>query len=129
MLGSVDPTGQYVAAVDPGTDVIQARVDGVSATATVVVELGVGPDGGRGPGPTPPPPRPTTPGIRWRGELPLNKWMNFYMKVLSRFAHTPGVILRVEFEVPTGDGLTDTKVEETRTALRELGLNETVEQA
>ena len=55
--------------------------------------------------------------------------MNFYTKVLSRFAHTPGVVLRVEFEVPSGDGVSDTKVEETRSALRELGLSETVEQA
>jgi hypothetical protein len=53
--------------------------------------------------------------------------MNFYMKVLSRFAHTPGVALRVEFSVPHNDLVTDSKVEETRTALRELGLNETVE--
>jgi hypothetical protein len=53
--------------------------------------------------------------------------MNFYMKVLSRFAHTPGISLRLDFSVPAGDGLSDAKMDETRTALRELGLDERIE--
>jgi hypothetical protein len=103
----------------------QPRPDVSDVQERAVVWPSVGP----GPGPTHAPRPIVVPGIRWRGELPLQKWMNFYTKVLSRFAHTPGVILRVEFEVPPGNGVTDTKVEETKAALRELGLNETVEQA
>lgn len=60
---------------------------------------------------------------------PVAKVDEFLHESAESLAHTPGVILRVEFEVPSGDGVTDTKVEETRTGLRELGLNETVEQA
>jgi hypothetical protein len=44
--------------------------------------------------------------------------------VLSRFASTPGLKLEVSFEVPPGDGATEAKREETKAALRDLGLTE-----
>jgi hypothetical protein len=53
--------------------------------------------------------------------------MNFYTKVLSRFATAPGLKLHVRFELPADDSVTDTKIEETRTALRELGLDDDVQ--
>ena len=52
--------------------------------------------------------------------------MNFYTKVLSRFASTPGLKLEVSFEVPPGEGATEARLEETKAALRELGLAEDV---
>ncbi|MBA2446632.1 MAG: hypothetical protein H0V51_01260 [Chloroflexi bacterium] len=55
--------------------------------------------------------------------------MNFYTKVLSRFATTPGLKLQVRFELPADGHVTDAKLEETRTALRELGLDENLDQA
>jgi hypothetical protein len=45
-------------------------------------------------------------------------------KVLSRFAATPGLKLEVSFKVPPGEGTTEAKREETKAALRELGLVE-----
>ncbi|MBI2941761.1 MAG: hypothetical protein HYY04_15120 [Chloroflexi bacterium] len=53
--------------------------------------------------------------------------MNFYTKVLSRFARSPGLRLRVEFEVAPSPDVTDSTREATRTALRELGLSESLE--
>jgi hypothetical protein len=53
--------------------------------------------------------------------------MSAYTKVLSRFASTPGLKLRVSFEVPPESGVTRAQIEETRTALRELGLEEHLE--
>ena len=38
----------------------------------------------------PPQPMPAA-GIRWRGEVPPQKWMNFYTKVLSRFVGAKGL--------------------------------------
>jgi hypothetical protein len=35
--------------------------------------------------------------------------MNFYTKVLSRFAATPGQELAVSFKVPLGDAVTEAK--------------------
>ena len=53
--------------------------------------------------------------------------MNFYTKVLSRFATTPGLRLQVRFELPADGNVTEAKIEETRTALRELGLSQDIE--
>ena len=65
-------------------------------------------------------------GIRWSGDVPTQKWMNFYTKLLSRFAAAPGLKLTVEVEVSPLDGLTMQTLEETRNALRELGLDDRV---
>lgn len=49
------------------------------------------------------------------------------MKVLSKFATGGGVKLTVTVEVAPSGGVSKAKVDETRVALRELGLNETLE--
>jgi serine/threonine protein kinase len=64
--------------------------------------------------------------VRWSGTVPPQKWMNFYTKVLTRFASSPGLTLEVSFEVPVDREQAPTKVEETRTGLKELGLNDGV---
>ena len=48
--------------------------------------------------------------------------MNFYTRVLARFATQPDLELTVHFEVQ--EGVSQQKVDETRVALRELGLDE-----
>ena len=45
--------------------------------------------------------------------------MNFYTKVLARFAATKGLKLTLTVEVPQDDGASEQKVEETKVALRE----------
>jgi hypothetical protein len=98
--------------------------------------VGAGTGGGAEPGGTPiePQPAPTPPvpgpakiaGIRWSGEVPPQKWMNFYTKVLSRFAATPGLKLTIAVEVSPSDGISKQSLEETQNALRELGLDDQV---
>ena len=61
-------------------------------------------------------------GISWSGKILLQKWMNFYSKVLARFATAGGIKLRVGLEVSPEGGLPEQKVEETNAALRELGV-------
>jgi len=65
--------------------------------------------------------------LSWSGELPAQKWMNFYTKVLSQFATGKGLKLRVSIEVRPDEGLSSHKVEDTKLALRELGLSDDVE--
>ena len=62
--------------------------------------------------------------LRWSGEVPAQKWMNFYTKVLSRFATTKSLRLTVTVEIAPEGGVSKQSVEETRTALRELGLKD-----
>ena len=52
--------------------------------------------------------------------------MNFYTKVLTRFASTPGLAVEVSFEVPIERDQAQGKAAETRAGLKELGLGEDV---
>ena len=65
--------------------------------------------------------------LMWTGEIPPQKWMNFYTKVLTRFATTKGLKIKIDFEVSQVDGISEQKAEETKVALRELGLDDDVE--
>jgi hypothetical protein len=65
-------------------------------------------------------------GFAWTGEVAPQKWMNFYTKVLSRFATGGGLKLSVSIDVSPPAGIAAGKIEETKTALRELGLSETL---
>lgn len=62
--------------------------------------------------------------LRWSGEVPAQKWMNFYTKVLSRFATSKSLRLTVAVDVAPEGGVSKQSIEETKTALRELGLKD-----
>jgi hypothetical protein len=63
----------------------------------------------------------------WNGEVPSQKWMNFYTRVLSKFATGSGLRVTVRVEIAPEGGVSEQKFEETRSALRELGLNDMLE--
>lgn len=63
----------------------------------------------------------------WAGEVPHQKWMNFYTKVLSRFGATTGLKLTLRVEIAPPGGVSPQKVDETKVALRELGLKDSIE--
>lgn len=69
---------------------------------------------------------PRVPHLRWEGEIPPQKWTNFYVRVLTRFATDPSLRIRIQFDVAPFGGITQQRLEETRIALRELGLNDSV---
>jgi hypothetical protein len=60
-------------------------------------------------------------GFRWEGDVPWQKWSQFYSKVFSRFSQK-GLKLRVVVEVAPTGGVSEQEVQETKTALKELGL-------
>jgi hypothetical protein len=66
-------------------------------------------------------------GFQWTGQVSPQKWMNFYTKVLSRFATAGGLTLTVSIHVQPPGGVSMGKVDETKVALRELGLPETIQ--
>jgi hypothetical protein len=53
--------------------------------------------------------------------------MNFYTKVLSRFATASGLKLIVSVEVAPIEGISKQRAEETKLALRELGIKDDLE--
>jgi hypothetical protein len=64
--------------------------------------------------------------LKWSGEVPHQKWMIFFTKVISKFASSRGLKLTVNVEVSPEGGVSKQKVDETKSALRELGLSEDV---
>jgi hypothetical protein len=52
--------------------------------------------------------------------------MNFYTKVLAKFATDGDLKLSVTFTVSPKGGLSQQRIEETKALLRELGLDENV---
>ena len=115
--GNVDRAGRFVAGADGGFFTVHAVAGALEASADVRVVV-VGSD---------PAPAQTAPGVlRWSGTVPPQKWMNFYTKVVSRFASAPGLKLTVSFEVPVSPDQTKSKTDETKTALWELGLSDEV---
>jgi len=113
--GTIDKDGVFAAGQDEGNFLVTASVVGVQGMANVAVV--------RPGGPPPPPPNEVT-GLWWQGQIPPQKWMNFYTKVLSRFATGKGLKVTVRFELSPDGPIAQHKVEETRVALRELGLDD-----
>jgi hypothetical protein len=121
--GTIDANGVFIADQDEAELTITASVGGVGGSATVAVRSGVVRQ------------KEKTKVARqtkltWSGSVPPQKWTNFYMKVLTKFASTQEINmdLTVTFTiVATGDGqLSEQKIEETKIALRELGLDDDV---
>jgi hypothetical protein len=67
------------------------------------------------------------PRLVWSGDVPHQKWMNFYTKVLSKFSGAAGLKLTLRVEVAPAEGISPQKVDETKVALRELGLKDSLE--
>ena len=61
--------------------------------------------------------------LSWSGEIDPQKWMNFYTKVLSKHVGDKNLRLEVSFETAPEAGISKERMEETKHALRELGLD------
>jgi len=92
--GDIDDQAVYTAGEDEGNFLVTARVGNISAAAEVTISKEKKPDGGDGGDK-----KPGTRTLTWSGVVPSQKWMNFYTKVLSRFAGNPTLKLTVTFEV------------------------------
>lgn len=113
--GSIDSDGLFVA--EDATGIYEAKILVGSLEANAEIRIAKES--------LPPPPSGQV--VRWSGTVPPQKWMNFYTKVLSRFASTPGLKLEVNFEAPAEGDQGKTKADEARSGLRELGLNDNVD--
>lgn len=100
---------------------MKAEVDGLESIAEVRAALPskLGDDGGDDT-------KPRSKLLYWQGEVPPQKWMNFYTKVLSRFVSSEGLKLKVSFEVPAEGEQGQAKADEARSGLKELGLDDDV---
>jgi len=65
-------------------------------------------------------------GIKWAGQIPPQKWTQFYTRVLSRLVSEGELTLNVEFESRPSGGLLKERVDAVRDSLDELGLSPSV---
>lgn len=115
--GTIDPKGVFEAGEDEGNFIIKAIANDIIGVATIIIA---------NEGVTPPLPPPGIRRITWSGEVPPQKWMNFYTKVLTKFAGGNGLRISIKAEIAPEGGVSKQKVEETRVALRELGLDDSI---
>jgi hypothetical protein len=66
-------------------------------------------------------------GLTWSGEVPSQKWMNFYTKVLTKLGVGNDLSLNVKVKCNPQGGVSPQKIEEIKSALRELGLDDNLE--
>ncbi|MBI4750004.1 MAG: ATP-binding protein [Acidobacteria bacterium] len=64
--------------------------------------------------------------LKWSGSVPFLKWTSFYAKVLTRFVAGKGINVTINIEIRPEKGISTQQIEETKAALRELGLSEDV---
>ena len=117
--GEISDRGEFTADDDPEAFAVTAIAGGIDNSAQVRVTKESEP--GPGPGPA----RPGKSVIRWSGTVPPQKWMNFYTRVVSKYAANPELRLKVSFEVAVSDDEFANREQETRAALGELGLDDT----
>ena len=121
--GTIDDHGGFQACEDEGQYLVKAAAGDLAAQATVTISKEGTPPS---PVPSPEPPKPDPKTMHWSGEVPAQKWMNFYTKVLAKFATSGSLKLSVTFEVTPEGGVPPHRVEETKATLRELGLDDDV---
>ena len=125
--GTITAEGVYPAGSVDGLHVVRAEFGSHQAVAGVRITSLEDKDGGGGVEPVDPKPGKRT--IRWRGTVPPQKWTDFYMKVLTRFAGNPDPNLEVSFEVRVDENEAKSKTDDTKTGLKELGLDDNVSQS
>ncbi len=115
--GTIDVSGVFAAGEEEGAFEVICSAGGLSIHATVQISIQkestkpvIGPKG-----------------LRWRGEVPAQKWMNFYTKVLSKHATAGALRIEVGVEVKPKDGIQPQHEAEMKAALKELGLSDVIE--
>lgn len=67
--------------------------------------------------------------IAWTGEVPWQKWRQVLHRRPRQVCHHQGLKLKVSVEIAPDGGVSKQKIEETKAALRELGMNDDLTQS
>lgn len=121
--GTVDDKGIFKAGAVEGTYKISASVGSLTTRAEIVIskeEKKLFP-------PEPEAIKDTYQKLSWQGEIQPQKWMNFYTKVLSQYATGNGLKITLKIEIAPSEGVSKQKAEDTKVALKELGLDDKID--
>lgn len=115
--GQIAKDGVFQAGKDEGNFLVTAKSGKIAGEAPFSI-------GKAGEEPKPPTQPEKASSLAWSGEVPAQKWMNFYTKVLTRFVKTSNLKINVSFEASPDGGVSKQQTDETKASLRELGLND-----
>lgn len=124
-FGSITEGGVLTVEETEGVYKVTASFNDISATSIVTVQKKDESKPSQPSTPTPPVPKGKTK-IAWSGQIDTKKWNVFYTKVLAKFASNPNLKVTIKFEVEDESSDSEQKMEETKTALREMGLDENI---
>ncbi len=118
--GDINENGVFHISDGEGEYIVSAQVDKIKAEARVHVSSKADII------PEPPTKKTEASMIRWSGEVPPLKWMNFYTKIIAKFANLAGLKIRVNWEVSAPEGISTQKIDETKNSLRDLELDDNI---
>ncbi len=118
--GEVDSSGKFTAGKELGAFSVMVTKDAIESRASVQVVAKPKEESGDNK-------LPSGSKLRWSGTVPWQKWQVFYNRVIGKFANTPGLSISVTFTVPVNQEQSKGKAEETRSSLKELGLDDVVD--
>jgi len=113
--GVIDDSGRLEVDDFEGVFVVKARHGDLEAQVEISVTT------------APPPPPPPPAGdrfVHWEGDMPPQKWSQFYMKVLAGFATDEDLKLNVTFWAPATSEQAESRLNEINASLRDLGLDD-----
>lgn len=119
--GSIDKKGVFKAGDAEGNYKVTVFAENKTAYAEVIISKEKKPEQ-----PKKKDDKDTFTQITWSGEVQPQKWMNFYTKVLSKYVTTGELKISLNISIKKADGITKQAVDETKTALRELNLDDTI---
>jgi len=115
--GVIEANGVFTAGQDEGNFVITVKSEDKEGSARVNIT--------KEETPLPPPKGPHK--LTWNGEIAPQKWTNFYMKVLTKLVTDGDLKIRVNIDATLKKDVADQQVEETKAALRGLGLDDNID--
>ncbi len=118
--GTIGSDGVFAAGPDEGSFLVTLASEERSATASVVIAKEAKQQSI--PIATEAPKK-----LTWTGMVPAQKWSQLYMKVLTKLVSSGDVSLRLSIEAVPKEGAREQIVEDTKAALRGLGLDDHVD--
>ncbi len=119
--GEITDAGVFHAGNDEGDFTVAATAGATQTTVRVAVSKRATPSIDKPPVPS------EHVGLKWSGQVPPQKWMHFYSKVLAKCVSAGNLTVTVSISASPTGGVSPQQVEETTSALRELGLSPDVE--
>jgi hypothetical protein len=118
--GTIGQNGVFLSGPDEGNFIVSATAGAILGQGTVTIGNAASLIA------SPQTPVAGARALSWSGEIPPQKWTNFYTNVLAKFATGKGMKLTLTVEIAPEGGIPTHRIEETKVALRELGLDDDV---